>query len=113
MSATIRVYIKRPRDSHFTPGVIPNNLDSLQKAVGGDIETLTLPGNVVAIFNAAGRREHMHYNFSVMGIDLVGPVVLAGVAGPEFADAPLTNAQNAEAYIVSLNRRLQGRRGKR
>ena len=114
MSDTIRVFLKRPGEKGFVPGVIPNTLEGLQKAVGGNIETLTLPGGVVAILNEAGRLEHMPYNFSVMGIDLVGPVVLAGVDGPEFADVPLTNSKHAKAYIQSINRfPVPGRRGRR
>lgn len=105
MSDTIRVYLKRPGEKHFTPGVIPNTLEGLQQAVGGYIETLTLPGNVVAIFDEEGRLKHLPYNFSVMGIDLVGPVILAGVDGPEFADAPFPTAGLAKNYVFRMHPR--------
>lgn len=105
MSTTnITIYLKRPEDKGFEPVRIANTLENLQQLVGGYIETLTLPGNVVAIFNEEGRLHGLPYNFSVHGIGLVGPVIIAGTDGDEFANAPFPTASAVKHYFYQMHR---------
>lgn len=135
MSTTnITIYLKRPEDKGFEPVRIANTLENLQQLVGGYIETLTLPGNVVAIFRKVkrsatsesdcsqspsvastglapgmaeyeeGRLHGLPYNFSVHGIGLVGPVIIAGTDGDEFANAPFPTASAVKHYFYQMHR---------
>lgn len=67
---------------------IENTLETLQHIVGGYIETVTLASDLVIICNEEGRLMNLPYNCDVCGIDFVGTIILAGVAGEEFADLP-------------------------
>ena len=99
----IRIYIKSPGAKAVLPVKIANTLENLQQLVGGYIETLTLPGNVVAIFNEEGRLKGMPFNFSVQGVSLVGPVIIAGTDGDEFADAPFPTAGAVKNYFFQMH----------
>lgn len=68
--------------------VIENTLESLQKEVGGYIETLTLPGGAVAIFDEEGVLKDEPLNMTVAGHMIVGNILFAGVDGDEFCDVP-------------------------
>ena len=74
---------KNPRHVH-----IENSLKNLQTTVGGYIETVTLADDAVIICNEEGRLQGLPYCCTICGVDLVGTVVIAGVAGEEFADLP-------------------------
>lgn len=69
---------------------IDNTLVKLQKAVGGYIKTVTLGEGVVLICDEEGLLKGKAYNepasIAVKGI--VGPALLAGVDGDEFASLP-------------------------
>lgn len=83
------------------PGGIPrhvwisNNLEALQKMVGGYIETVTLypennegPGMVV-ICNEEGRLRGPEHNTEILGTSFVGTIIIVGCQGCEFVDLPL------------------------
>lgn len=76
------------------PGKLPrhvwvsNRLENLQKIVGGPIETVTLADNCVIICNEEGRLIDLPYNCRFCGVDFVGTIILVGIKGDEFADAP-------------------------
>ena len=75
--STIRVIIKRPGwTAKFVH--IDNELEMLQRLVGGYIETLTVASDCVFIFNEEGRLKGLPTNVFVHGIELVGPVIIAG-----------------------------------
>jgi len=84
---TIRVMTKRPgriwRIQH-----IDNTLEALQQFVGGYIETVTVMNNVVIICNEEGAIQWLPFNVNLLGYNFLGPVILAGVKGEEFADLP-------------------------
>lgn len=69
---------------------MPNDLEALQKAVGGYIETVTLATDLVLICNEEGRLLGLDHNCRICGVDFVGTIILAGVDGEEFADIPAT-----------------------
>lgn len=82
----MRAIIKQPG---MRPMVIriDNKLEALQAAVGGYIETLTVAADCCLICNEEGRLMALPEN-RVLGIDLLGTVLVVGVAGEEFCDVP-------------------------
>jgi hypothetical protein len=88
MSAKISVIIKQPGRVLYKTAISPT-LKNLQQTVGGYIETVTIAEDAVIICNEEGRLRGMPYNCNVMGVDYVGPIVFAGVAGEDFADLPI------------------------
>ena len=82
----MRVIYKEPGKEPRTM-VIPNELKVLQDLVGGYIETLKIADNVVMIFNEEGKLLDLAPNFFVgaIGDVILGPVIIAGEDGEEFA----------------------------
>lgn len=70
------------------PRDVLNTLEELQALVGGYIETVTLASDAVIICNEEGRLRNLPFNCRFLGVDFVGPIVLAGARGDEFADLP-------------------------
>lgn len=96
MKEKISVFVKEP-------GRLPrlqtvrNTLEALQTVVGGYIETLTLATDLVIVCNEEGRLQGLPYNCELCGAELYGTIILAGVAGEDFADFP-----NAGGALVLL-----------
>ena len=84
----IKVFIKYPHRAPYSAR-IANKLESLQKIVGGYIETVTLDKDMVIICNEEGRLNGLQRNCKVCGIEFVGPIIFAGVTGEEFASVPM------------------------
>ena len=85
----IRVIIKRPGEAAFEASVA-NELETLQRWVGGYIETYALgwrPETIV-VCNEEGKLEGLPYNCSWGNEAFVGTILLVGVKGEEFADCP-------------------------
>lgn len=72
---------------------IPNELEALQKEVGGYIEAVTLTSDLAVICNEEGRLEGLRDNCQICGVNFVGTILLVGVDGEEFADIPFDYAQ--------------------
>ena len=76
------------------PGMVPkemeieNTLEAMQKIVGGYIEAVTICEDLAIICNEDGRWKNLPWNCEICGIDFVGTIFFAGVAGDEFTDAP-------------------------
>lgn len=83
----INVLVKRVGDIPRAEW-IPNTLETLQKTVGGYIETFTLGENLVVICDEEGKLKNKAYNCEICGESFVGDIILAGVEGEEFADSP-------------------------
>lgn len=69
---------------------ISDSLESLQKTVGGYIETVFLARDMVVICNEEGRLRELPVNCNIRGIEFCGTVIIAGVDGEDFADLPLS-----------------------
>lgn len=71
---------------------IENTLEALQKVVDGYIETVTLIGGyAVMIVNEEGLLRGMPSNLTASAVaarKIVGPALVVGVDGEEFADIP-------------------------
>ena len=87
MEKYIRVLIKEPGKAAEVR-TIENSLEELQKIVGGYIETVTMFSDIVIICNEEGRIQNLPYNCEILGEGFVGTIILAGVDGEDFADAP-------------------------
>jgi hypothetical protein len=74
----------------FEWAAIDNTLDALQKAVGGYIETVTLPGNMVLVCDEEGVLKGKPLNAIIKnrqghGIPIVGDFFVCKEAGEDFA----------------------------
>ncbi len=96
----IKVIMKRTYEPVGRLQHISNDLKTLQDMVGGYIETVTLrvkgpkaqgkEKTIVVISDEEGRLKGKDPNCEVMGVTFVGPIIVAGVSGDEFADVPLS-----------------------
>ena len=70
--------------------VIPNELKVMQQLVGGYIETLRISDNGILVMNEEGKLLGLEPNFylGAIGDTIVGPVLVVGKNGDEFADLP-------------------------
>ena len=110
----IYVIIKRPGEAAFETR-IANDLETLQRWVGGYIETYTLCTcpTVVLICNEEGRILGMTPNCRIQDVTFVGTILLVGAKGEEFASSPY-RLKTAAAIWPELRRPLPTRRnGKR
>ena len=64
---------------------IENTLEALQQGVGGKLEAVTLASDACILCNEEGRLLGMPYNTTICGVSFVGPLLLAGIAGEDFA----------------------------
>ena len=90
MADMIKVIIKNPEDEIGQMVYIENKLEDLQKAVAGYIECVTIASDLVILCDEEGRLKHRPFNCEILGVNFVGPVVLAGINGEEFADVPIS-----------------------
>ena len=80
--------IKRPGQPAFTRE-IENSLQSLQKLVGGYIETVSLPRGICMIVNEEGKVHRLQPNFRLEHDLIVETDVFVGVSGEEFCGLSL------------------------
>lgn len=99
----IKVFMKRPDSPKGYMTYISNTLENLQKNVEGYIECVTevigrIGDNgedlddvkIVVICNEEGKLLNLPYCCTVLGIDYVGTIIIAGVDGDNFTDIPLS-----------------------
>lgn len=67
---------------------IPNTLEALQEKVGGYIETLKFAEDACVVCNEEGRIRGLPDNCWLLGVHFCGPILVVGVDGEEFTDAP-------------------------
>lgn len=91
----IRAIVKRADELVGHVVYISNTLENFQKIVGGYIETVTFPGNVVIICNEEGLLQKKPFNCSIFhegayrAMHFVGDIIAVGVNGDEFGDIPI------------------------
>lgn len=81
--------IKKPVGRRAFYDDIQNDLLSLQEAVDGRIEAVTLGADCVIVCNEEGICRGLPYNCNVLGTVFVGDILVVGVEGDEFADVQL------------------------
>lgn len=89
----IKAIVKSPYDTIGYERMIDNTLETFQKLVGGPIETVTIPGDVILIVNEEGKLRDLPHNFN-FGLPpfydhVVGTAVLVGRDGEDFGDCPI------------------------
>lgn len=103
MDQMINVLEKKPNEV-WKRRQIENELEALQQAVGGYIETVTLDEDVVVICDEEGLIKEYEYNCEVNGVDFVGTILLCGISGEEFADVP----EDIAAYLLDRDETFVG-----
>lgn len=86
----MKALLKNPHDKGFHEIIIPNKLGVLQQLVGGYIESVTIAEDACIICNEEGYILGMPHNCEYCGINFVGPILIVGVDGDEFTDAPMS-----------------------
>ena len=89
----IRVIIKDPGEEVGHEETIANELEDLQKAVGGYIETVTIldwtdDKQILIICDEEGRLEGKPHDCVVHGIDVVGTSIVAASQGEKLISLP-------------------------
>lgn len=81
----MRIVYKKPGKPAEARNV-PNELDEWQRLVGGYIEKVYLPKDLVMIANEEGKQLELSPNFKYHGDIICGPVVFVGVKDDDFID---------------------------
>ena len=85
----IYAIVKHPGEQLGHIMEIENTLDSLQKAVGGHIETVAMANKWSVICDVEGLLKGKPYNCDVYGVEFVGTILVVGVEGEELVDVPI------------------------
>ena len=101
--AKIKCIVKRPDETYRHVANISDTLRNLQNTVEGQIEICRLPEGIVIICNEEGKILDLPHNFNIKYItgktgetmyeEIVGTVIVCGVAGEEFCDIPISFAK--------------------
>lgn len=67
---------------------IENDGDAIRAELDGYMEAVTLAENLVILCDEEGRLKGKAPNCVICGVDFVGTILVLGVDGEEFADAP-------------------------
>ena len=86
----MRALYKTPENDKFHEIVVPNKLNVLQQLVDGYIETVTFAPDACVICNEEGGIFNMPYNCVYAGHLFYGPILIVGIDGDEFTDAPMS-----------------------
>lgn len=80
---------------------IGNELNVLQQIVGGYIETVRISDGAILIVNEEGKLKGLEPNFffGAIGDVIVGPVLIVGENGDEFADLPEDEAEEISRIL--------------
>lgn len=81
----ILVIVKKPGEDAYIEPLFDNTLEAFQKAVGGYIEALSFATDACVICNEEGRIMGLPYNYTFLGHDFVGPILIVGIKGDEFS----------------------------
>lgn len=94
----IRAVVKLPKMKAAVME-IENDLDTLQRLVGGRIETVTWTGDMCIICNKEWRILKLAKNMRFMGMEFGGPVIFVGTRDDEFASLSEKSAEMVLSLI--------------
>ena len=80
---------------------IENTLEALQQGVGGKLEAVTLASDACVLCNEEGRLLGMPYNTTICGVSFVGPLLIAGIAGEDFAGLTEQQVDRLRTLLIS------------
>ena len=89
----MRAMRKRPGEA-WEVVEVANELEALQQAVGGYLESVTFAEDACILCDEEGRLKGKQYNTTVCGVPFVGTILIVGTSGEEFAD--LTEEQERD-----------------
>ena len=98
----IKVIVKNPGQAP-RKRTIPNELESLQKIVGGYIEVVTTADDLGIICNEEGKLKGLPYNCTIEGEDYVGPIIVVGLDDFEFTSCPIETKEFKEKYLHAVD----------
>lgn len=81
----MRSLIKKPREG-WKVTEIQNELEALQQAVGGRLESVSVWADACVLCNEEGRIKGLPYNTTICGVSFAGPILIVGTAGEDFSD---------------------------
>ena len=85
----MKVIMKQPSEKVGRIIEIRNELEPLQRAVGGCIEMVNL-GRFIIICNEESKLKGMSANFKCLSDIICGPALVCGIDGENFGDVPIT-----------------------
>ena len=80
---------------------IENTLEALQRGVGGKLAAVTLASAACVLCNEEGRLLGMPYNTTICGVSFVGPLLIVGIAGEDFAGLTEQQVDRLRTLLVS------------
>ena len=99
------------RAIYKAPGKDPQRVEIgndgfLQQIVGGYIETVRISDNGILVMNEEGKLRGLEPNFylGAIGDTIVGPVLIVGENGDEFADLPADEADEIERILKEASK---------
>lgn len=111
MDNCIICVIKDPGEQPIVAS-IPPTLEALQKAVGGNIETVIEVGDnscsMALLCNEEGLLMGLPYNHTACELPLVGPIVAVGVDGEEFVSLTPNQIQSLRRLLREPESDLRG-----
>lgn len=96
----MRVMSKEPGKG-WKVAEIENTLEALQQGVGGKLEAVTLASDACILCNEEGRLLGMPYNITICGVSFVGPLLIVGIAGEDFAGLTEQQVDRLRTLLVS------------
>ena len=96
----MRVMSKEPGKG-WKVAEIENTLEALQRGVGGKLEAVTLASDACVLRNEEGRLLGMPYNTTICGVSFVGPLLIVGIAGEDFAGLTEQQVDRLRTLMVS------------
>ena len=96
----MRVLKKEP-GGPWVDAEIENTLEALQQGVGGKLEAVTLASDACILCNEEGRLLGMPYNITICGVSFVGPLLIVGIAGEDFAGLTEQQVDRLRTLLVS------------
>ena len=94
----IRAVVKLPKMKAAVME-IENDLDALQRLVGGRIETVTWTDEVCILCNEEWRILKLKKNMRFLGMEFGGPVAFVGTRGDEFTSLSEKSAEMVLSLI--------------
>lgn len=81
----MRVLRKEPGGT-WKPAEVRENLEDLQREVGGHLESFTFATDACILCDGEGRLKRKPFNTTFFGVDFVGVILLVGVEGEKLTD---------------------------
>ena len=93
--------MSKERGKGWKVAEIENTLEALQRGVGGKLEAVTLASDACVLCNEEGRLLGMPYNTTICGVSFVGPLLIVGIAGEDFAGLTEQQVDQLRTLLVS------------